>query len=354
MRVTRPRPSPSLTRAWSALAVLLFALVLGLASAPAYAQSCGGCVGPGVGAGGGVQRTWLGKGAATLRFSYEYDVEDRSFKGHGTVENDFDETLRTNRLSAALRYGLTDQWTAELGLHDPRFQYRVKPPGGERSETIFRGPGDTTLLFGRRFALTDETPVATAPLTSVLDLPQSAWTEQFRTVAGPSLQVWVGTSIPTGKEEEPNRTVVRRDISVSNLQTGTGTFDPMLRVRYDDPRGDVKPFAQLDVRWPVYENRFDYASGRSLTVTAGAETDLAPKLRGNLAFSFQRSERDRFDGDRVGVGGAKWIYVTPGVAYDLTDTVTLDAAVRYTAWRDTQTKLSDGPIALQVGVTFRF
>ncbi len=362
--VRRARVSPDPERRGRLLAVAAAAVgvVAAVADAsPAFAQSCGGCAGPGVSGGGGSQRSWLEEGGATIRLSYEYEVKDRSYDGRDRVVNDFDEVLRANRLAADIKFGVTDEWTAALGIHHPRFQYRLKPPGGARSEQTFRGPGDTTLLFGRMFALRDENLDAATELARVLD-PLGDHQGSARTVAGPTLQVWLGFSIPTGQAEEPNPAFVTRDVSISNLQTGTGTWDPMLRLRFDDPSPRVRPFVQADVRWPVTENRYDYRTGRAASLTAGAETDILPptdpgrpsRLRANLSATFLRVERDRFDGDRVGVGGGKWLYLTPGLAFDVSDTVTLDLSARLTAWRDTQTKLSDGPLALQAGVTFRF
>ena len=65
-----------------------------------------------------------------MRLSEEYEVKDRSFKGAHGVANDFSETLVIHRLALDLRYGLTDDWTAELTPTYPDFKYRLKPPGG--------------------------------------------------------------------------------------------------------------------------------------------------------------------------------------------------------------------------------
>lgn len=359
-------------------AAIAFVLGVALAPATASAQSCGGCAGPPVSGAGGSQRTWLREGGGTVRLAYEYEVKDDTYDGRDEVVNDFDENLRTNRLSLELRYGLTDDWTASLTLHHPRFQYRLKPPGGERAESTFRGPGDTSLVVGRRLALGEEesadrsadvadgavgappgvptevpadvpTDVTGAPL-----LPTVPWVPRAVPVEAPSFTVWAGVSIPTGDAEEPDPAAATRDVSVANLQTGTGTWDPLLKLRFDDPRGAVRPYAEAAVRWPLYENRYDYKTGRTLGVTAGAETDVVPGLRASLAATFLRIERDEIDGERVAVGGGKWVYVTPGLSYDLSDRLTVEASVRLTAWRDTETKLTDADAAFQVALTWRW
>jgi len=368
-----PRPTPSLRRLGGFLRVplvlgFLVVCLLAAAATEARAQACGGCAGPPVSGAGGAQRTWLREGGGSIRLGYEYEVKDETFDGRDEVVNDFDENLRTNRVSLELKYGLTDDWTASLTLHFPRFQYRLKPPGGERSEETFRGPGDTSLVFGRRFALGEEErddPEEEPLPPSLLDdrgeplLPWDGTLPRALPVEAPSFTVWAGVSVPTGDPEEPDPAVATEDVSVANLQTGTGTWDPLVKLRFDDAgavagRDDVRLWAEAAVRWPLYENEFDYRTGRSLGVTAGAETDLAPGLRANLAATFLRNERDEIDGERVAVGGGKWIYLTPGLAYDLSDRLTVEASVRLTAWRDTETKLTDADAAFQVALTWRW
>ena len=54
------------------------------------------------------------------------------------------------------------------------------------------------------------------------------------------------------------------------------------------------------------------------------------------------------------MGGGKWIYVVPGVAWQITDTLSLDAGVRVPVWRHTETKLADSSIVYQAGLTLFF
>lgn len=371
----RPRTVGAAVLPWVAAARRLGCLALIIAfhavANQAWAQSCGGCAGPPIAGAGGAQRDWLGQGEGSVRVAWEYEVKDATYDGRDEVVNDFDETLRSNRGSLEVRYGISDDWTVALTYHHPRFQYRLKPPGGERVESTFRGPGDTTLVFGRRFPLGDE---GDPPPGDDPDAPGHAllpWLSERGPanggsppdrprspspppVSGPSFTVWAGLSIPTGNAEEPLPEAAVRDVSVANLQTGTGTFDPILKVRFDGAGDGPRVYAEASVRWPVTENRYDYRTGRSTGVTVGAEADAATDLRVHLAATFLRVERDEIDGDRVAVGGGSWVYVTPGLSFDVSDRVTLDASVRLTAWRDTETKLTDSDAAFQVGLTCRF
>lgn len=325
-----------------------------IAATEARAQSCGGCAGPAVG-GAGPVRSWLKKGEITFRLSEELEEKGRSYRGRRSVVNDFSETLRISRTAATFRYGVTDDWSAELELTHPRFAYSLTPPGGARRSRIFRGPGDTSLTIGRMFDLDDGRPAPSSALPQdVVDAFTPRAMRQDAPAEHATLAIWGGLSLPTGHAERPDPRIVTRDVSVANLQTGTGTFDPILRARVEVPQGATRWFAEVGARFPLYENRFDYRTGRAEGIVVGASHALAPTLRASLSASFQHTVRDSFRGDDAAVGGGRWIYLTPAVAWDLADTVTFDVSVRVTAWRDVETKLSDSGRAVQAGLTFRF
>jgi hypothetical protein len=293
----------------------------------------------------------------SFRLSEEYEVKDRTYRGHGRVENDFRETLRISRTVATLRYGLTDDWSLEVGLSNPRFAYALTPPGGSRTKRTFRGPGDSEVLVGRSFLLSEPDEADDLRLFPEFDDPPvlgSAVPPDAEDVRGPRLSVWAGTSIPTGSAERPNPEVVTRDVSVTNLQTGTGTFDPMLRARLDLPALGVDWFAELGARVPVVENRYDYRTGASVGVVVGGRVPLVEGLDAGLAVTWQDVDRDEFDGENVAVGGGRWIYVTPSIAWEIAERVTLDVSVRITAVRDVETKLVDSGRSVQVGLNWRF
>lgn len=329
-------------------APLLAGFAILAASGSAWAQSCGGSAGP-PGAGGAVSdSSWLRSGQGAARLSEEYEVKDHSFRGAHRVANDFRETLFISRTSLDVRYGVSDDWTAELTATYPHFTYRLKPPGGQRSERHFRGPGDTLVLFGRRFATGQGEEDGGAACS--VEVPQMAETH----TAAPTLSLWAGFTLPTGEAERPNPAFVTRDVSVANLQTGTGTFDPLLRARFDWPQHGWALFAQTDLRLPVYENRYRYRTGDSEALLAGAAVPVVSKVSASLTLMLQRVGRDTFRGDDVGVGGARWLYAVPGASWQVTDTVAVDFSVRMPLYRRTQTKLSDSKVAYQLGVSLRF
>jgi outer membrane putative beta-barrel porin/alpha-amylase len=333
------------------LLVLIAALFAFAGSA--QAQSCGGSAGPSLGAGAAAEGPWLKKGEGTARLSTEYEVRDTSYEGGDKVENTFDESVFITRVALEIRYGLTDDWTASITPTYPHYTYRLKPPGGERITQTFRGPGDTLVALGRRLMGSPEPPAeacdagAPAPEAPMLfhEAPARRW----------SIALWGGVSIPTGTPEEPNPAVVTSDVTVANLQTGTGTFDPLLRARFDwEPAATWSAFAEASVLYPLYENRFDYRTADSESVVVGASVPLVRQLSASLSLMWQRVGTDQFQGEDVGVGGAQWIYVIPGLGWEISDRLFLDVSVRLPLWRHTETKLSDSNAIYQAGLTFYF
>lgn len=321
----------------------------------ARAQSCGGCTGPGVTSSpsGNAQ---TGPGRFRLRLWEEYEVKDRSYRGRHRVANDFAEDLYVNRLGATLRCGLDDAWAVEATVTRLHFAYNLKPPGAAaRTRRAFDGPGDTSLFVGRTFDLRSPRPAAGAE--SLFDEDRLSIPDEPLPRTRLRLSIWMGVSAPTGDPERPDPRIVTRDVSVSNLQTGTGTWDPQMRVRLDaDPgsHSELAWFAELATRVPVTENRYDYRTGAVAAVSAGVSGGLADRLTGGLAVTHQRVERDTYRGDRVAVGGGRWVYVTPSLRYAFTDRLAVDLSVRVAVWRDVETKLSDSRSAVQLGLELAF
>lgn len=289
------------------------------------------------------------KGQGSARLSEEYEVKDRSYKGAKRVANDFDETLFISRTALDMRYAVTDDWTVDLTATYPHFTYRLRPPGGDRTKQRFRGPGDTFLSLGRQIVFGDGHAGAMPP--EIVNLPNLPDEPPNRPVF---LSLWGGVSLPTGQAEKPNPAIVNTDVSVANLQTGTGTFDPFARARIEWPQKGWTPFAEAAVRFPVYENRYRYRTADTEAVVAGAQVPVVPKFSASLSAMFQRTGRDQFRGSDAGVGGARWVYLVPAVAWQVTPSATVDLGVRVPVYRRTETKLSDSAFILQAGLTWRF
>jgi hypothetical protein len=104
----------------------------------------------------------------------------------------------------------------------------------------------------------------------------------------------------------------------------------------------------------VYANRCDYRTGDSEILTVGAGIDVVPAVTAGLSIVGRRVAPDRFRGEDAGVGGARWVYVAPSVAWQVTESVSLDFGVRVVVYRDTETKLVDSNLVLQAGLTWSF
>ena len=336
-------------QAASTLLILIAVLVTFASSA--QAQSCGGSAGPSLGAGAASEGPWLRAGHGTVRMTGEYEVRDNTFKGSDEVENDFDESVFITRAALELRYGLSDDWSASVTGTYPHFTYRLHPPGGERITQEFRGPGDTLVAFGRR--LLGEHPPAEEPCDAPAETPMLF--HQAEEPSPWSLSLWGGVSIPTGTPEEPNPALATSDVTVANLQTGTGTFDPLLRVRVDwEAAKTWSAFAEVSVIYPLYENRFDYRTADTESLVVGASMPVADRFSVNLSLMFQHIGRDQFEGEDVGVGGGRWIYAIPGVSWQFSESMSLDVGARLPIYRHTETKLADSNVVYQAGLTWSF
>jgi len=329
-------------RSATPLLLLLAPAALVTWTEPARAQSCGGSAGTCIasGASSEASSSWPSAGHGGLRLSEEYEVKDRFFKGAHRVSNDFDETLFSSRTSLDLRCGVTDDWAAELTATYPHFTYRVRPPGAERIKQRFRGPGDTFLSFGRRVAGGDDAPEPSMPTHEAPD----------RAI----VSLWGGVSLPTGSPERPDPARVDQDVSVANLQTGTGTFDPFVRARFERPLGRWTLFGEADVLYPLYENRFRYRTGDTEALVVGASTPLLAKLSASCGVMFQRVARDEFRAHPVGVGGARTAYLLPALTWRVSDAAALEFGVRVPFYRRTETKLSDSNVVFQIALTYAF
>src|SRR5438105_1151601 len=112
-------------RRFAAPYLLLFLVGLVTCLEPARAQSCGACAGPPPTSAPAAESSWLAAGRGWARLSEEYEVKDRSFRGAHAVDNDFHESLFVSRTALDVRYGLTDEWSADVLLTYPHFTYRL-------------------------------------------------------------------------------------------------------------------------------------------------------------------------------------------------------------------------------------
>ncbi|MBD3336488.1 MAG: hypothetical protein GF355_13330 [Candidatus Eisenbacteria bacterium] len=176
----------------------------------------------------------------------------------------------------SVQHALTDRWIATLRVP---FSNRVQETGVvpvapatpeeieamERNGTIhhrdetFRGIGDVKLLFG---------------------MQQTSWLREGDWFLGSA-----GLTVPFGETEEDPWIAGARGEKHTHPQLGTGTFDPLLELRYGMPLSDrVSALGGAQARLPVYENSKTYEGPLDLRVDAGAILSLGGSWSGLVGY----------------------------------------------------------------------
>ncbi len=281
-------------------------------------------------------------GAVRLSLWTTYEMRTRLVPGgprgpfSGRRDSDFESTTRRHILSG--EYGLTESISI-LGEMSYVFIDTDLPEGRFSTE----GLGDTSLLGRFTFTAIPHEHVDGEELGP------------FGLHFGPGrVAIAAGLSFPTG---EPERSATSGEpIPNSALQTGTGTFDPLVSAAFSQSVETGSVFAGLSVRIPGGENRFDYETGAAFhstlggTIPASDDVEIVPKL----AYLYARP--DEFEGKSTFASGGHVVSIVPGVRIALDDgkKAHLELAVDVPVYRDFRTE-SLQPIArFEAGITFRF
>ncbi|MCI0586590.1 MAG: transporter [Planctomycetes bacterium] len=221
---------------------------------------------------------------------------------------------------------------------DIRLRNEVDP--ADTFEQEFDGIGDTSLTLRYAFPIGE-----TAPHEETGEVHAHAPVFSFN----------AGLSFPTGEPEEPTITgPPGSPIANSTLQTGTGTFDPLLGVSYVQAWGPFSIFGSVALRIPGGENRFDYRTGAAALLSLGATVPLDPKFVAAPKVSVAWTEPDELDGDDVFASGGTWLNLVPGFLLRLSENADLQAAVEIPVWRNLRTEQLDTQARFAVGVSYRF
>ncbi len=140
----------------------------------------------------------------------------------------------------------------------------------------------------------------------------------------------------------------------STLQTGTGTYDPIVGVAYAQAWGPFTTFGSAAARIPLAENRFDYRTGAAAQVNLGATFPLREGFVAVPKISYAWQDADELDGEEVFASGGHWLYVVPGVLLKLSENADFQTAVEVPFWRNLRTEQLDTQARLTFGLTYRF
>jgi hypothetical protein len=224
---------------------------------------------------------------------------------------------------------LDARFTQQLGVQAAITIPDVTSTATNFSET-FRGLGDTSLIGWYRLR------------------PIRRW----------YVVVNFGTSLPTGKTEQPRfRPELQGGdlVPLSRLQRGSGTVDPLFGASVTRSAFGVTLFGNVAARTPIYENRTGLRTGASSEVNTGMAREVGThRVRAFGRFGWLHREQDVFDGTAVLVGGGDWLYVTPGVAVQVGRGVNVQGEVKLPVHRSLANRQLDSSAIFQFGISRGF
>ncbi len=158
-----------------------------------------------------------------------------------------------------------------------------------------------------------------------------------------------GLELPTGDEGDSVPTGVTPP---TVLQLGSGTFDPVVGMRYSTAADDVALFASAVAQFSGGESDNGLRAGLTTELALGAGTRIVDRLSAVLALETVLRRHDELDGSDIENTGSRLLFLTPGIGFDLHEQLSLQATVRWPLWRNvTREQLVPGPfwsLALQL------
>jgi hypothetical protein len=254
---------------------------------------------------------------------------DTAYDGSSETDNPLQEhtTIRVPLLTVDVRF--TEQFGIQAATTIPDIT-RTAIVGSTSFEETFSGLGDTSILGWYRLR------------------PVHRW----------NVVLNFGTSLPTGKTEQPRfRPALESGslVPMSRLQRGTGTVDPLFGVNADRRVHRLTIFGSVAARTPIYENEWGLRTGASWEVNGGVARDLwSHRIVGFGRLGWLHRQQDTFEGTAVLVGGGNWLYLTPGVAVQVGKGLNLQAEVKLPVHRSLANRQLDSSAIFQFGVSRSF
>ncbi len=259
---------------------------------------------------------------------------DRLIAGDHTIPSVLGETVRIQRHFVDLQYIIDEEWSVSATLS--YIDIRRKLAAVSLRESI-NGVGDT-LLSAHWTPIHDDLPEDTDP---------DAFLKPLRW----RLRLTGGWTIPTG---QPRQVPGSPGVPMSLLQTGSGTFQPVLGV---SARADWGGLAATGDAWftlPFYANDNEYQGGLSSRVALGLEVCPVDWARVRLAVDARFSGRDILDGENLDVGGGTRLSFHPKLVVNPTDSLSLFVGVDVPFYVDVPVRVLEADFILEAGFSFTF
>lgn len=259
---------------------------------------------------------------------------DRLVIGDQTFPNALGEEVRIQRHFVDLQYIIDEEWSVSATLS--YIDIRRKLAAAGLNERI-SGVGDTLVA------------VHWTPIQE--DLPEGADLSAFLQPLRWRLGLTGGWTIPTG---QPRQVLGAPGVPMSLLQTGSGTFQPVLGISARADWGGLAATGDAWLTLPFYANRNEYQGGLSGRVALGFEVCPVDWARIRLAVDARLSESDTLDGDVIDTGGGTRLSFHPRIVINPTDSMALFVGVDVPFYVDVPERVLETDFTLEAGFSLTF
>ena len=161
-----------------------------------------------------------------------------------------------------------------------------------------------------------------------------------------------GLKLPTGKTDIAN---ADGDVAERSLQPGSGTTDALIGAYYHQklPARDSSWFAQMQYQHPLNSNH-DFKPGDQLSLDAGYRHGYGDKLGALVQLNFLAKGRDSGGEAEPSDSGAKFLSLSPGLSYAVTDKLQVYGFVQLPVYQDVNGVQLTAEKSLVVGLSSRF
>ena len=274
---------------------------------------------------------------SVLDLRYEIIPQDQPRAGSrkvgvGEIPHHHDEVRTTNRnLLVNYNRNFGNGWglALQLPLVDREHVHVHNHHGAQIEEQwTFRDPGDLRVI-GRY---------------------QAPWDEQEQGPA--SAGISFGLKLPTGRTNVAN---AEGGVAERSLQPGTGTTDAILGAFFHRQFTQLPAswFAQAQLQAPLNMHE-DYAPGAQLGMDVGVAWSFTEKFAGLLQLNAVFKQKDRGANAEPEDSGGRFLYLSPGLSYELTDKLRLYGFYQQPLYQYVNGVQLTADKALVVGIAARF
>lgn len=165
------------------------------------------------------------------------------------------------------------------------------------------------------------------------------------------LSFLAGVEFPTGEDAEAPILGVT---TPSLLQLGSGTFDPIMGLRYHGRRGGASVFYETSLLVPLGESDAGLNPGDALSTSTGAGYTFFQGATVSLSLDALFRGREELKGATIKNTGSSFLFLTPGISFQIYKTLSMDATVRLPVYRNViSTQLTPEEL-WSIGLSWRF